>query len=376
MGEYTALLIDQLLREDMDTYVVCLGEKSLPGPVFSYVNKELDSNEANLGQATESLRRFTLLPKALLPVQENMTQALRQLLKKDVFRVFSAEENMTVFDVFYNRDNPKSLQAAYSRLGPEKKQRCKNVVRESLPPGIAAKMNETIVSNELAKAVLSNLDKKLKDQSDIEQRFDGVKEQLRLIEKQTAKPLKCGITLPQLDRMINNKSKSSLVIITTHNPDDLREFAHTLGEELYESRRKSGEIEPLVSFVFDEADEFIPQSPSGSYAKSIEIVHTLARRGRKFGLGIGIATQRIVYLDTSIMAQPHTYFISKLPRKSDRDRLAEAFGISEEMFRQTFKFKKGNWLLVSHDATGLEAVPLPILTNDANKRIQEFLEKL
>ena len=145
---------------------------------------------------------------------------------------------------------------------------------------------------------------------------------------------------------------------------------------MYESRRVNGQIEPIVSFVFDEADEFIPQNPGGSYTKSVEIAHTLARRGRKFGLGIGIATQRIVYLDTSIMAQPHTYLISKLPRKSDRDRLAEAFGISEDMFRQTFKFKKGNWLLVSHDATGLEAVPIPIQTYDANRRIAEFIEKV
>ncbi|WP_198649052.1 hypothetical protein [Cyanothece sp. BG0011] len=48
--------------------------------------------------------------------------------------------------------------------------------------------------------------------------------------------------------------------------------------------------------------------------------------------------QRRTYLDTSILAQPHTYFVSKLPRKSDQDRIREAFGISEEMFRQTVKF--------------------------------------
>ncbi len=102
---------------------------------------------------------------------------------------------------------------------------------------------------------------------------------------------------------------------------------------------------------------------------------TLARRGRKFGLGIGIATQRITYLDTSILAQPHTYFVSKLPRKSDQDRIREAFGLSEEMFRQTVKFKKGDWLLVSYDATGLEAVPLSIHTPDANERLAKFLKK-
>ena len=132
-------------------------------------------------------------------------------------------------------------------------------------------------------------------------------------------------------------------------------------------------------FVFDEADEFIPQRREGaddSYARSRFVVMTLARRGRKFGLGIGIATQRVRYLDTSIMAQPHTYFVSKMPRQSDRQAIAEAFGIAEEMFAQTFKFKKGDWLLMSHDAIGLEAVPVPIHCEDANRRVEAFLNQL
>jgi uncharacterized protein len=45
------------------------------------------------------------------------------------------------------------------------------------------------------------------------------------------------------------------------------------------------------------------------------------------------------------------------------------------MFRQTVKFKKGDWLLVSYDATGLEAVPLPIHTPDANERLAKFLKE-
>lgn len=376
MGEYTALLLDQLLRDDIDTHIVCLGERSLPGPVFSYINRESKAGELALRMSAGALLRFTLLPKALLPATKKIELTLRELLQKDIYRVFAAAENMTVFGVFYDKDNPKSLQASYYKLGATKKELCKKIVRGALPSGAIANMKETLVTNELAKNITEKLRELLdeKDNKDVAKYFDGVLDQLRVIERSTEEPLYCGISLDQLETMLNDRERSALIIITTHSPDDLREFAHTLGESLYESRRKAGQIQPLVSFIFDEADEFIPQSTSGSYQKSVEIAHTLARRGRKFGLGIGIATQRIIYLDTSIMAQPHTYLISKLPRKSDRDRLAEAFGISEDMFRQTFKFKKGNWLLVSHDATGLEAVPIPILTEDANKRIMKYLE--
>jgi DNA helicase HerA-like ATPase len=177
-----------------------------------------------------------------------------------------------------------------------------------------------------------------------------------------------------LSDLNDDDSKSSLYIITAHDSDEMRRFASSIGEEIYESRRRSGGITPLVSFIFDEADEFIPLNAAGTQEDSKAIIRTLARRGRKFGLGFGIATQRVRHLDTSIMAQPHTYLVSKLPRQSDREVVAEAFGVSADMFRQTFKFKPGNWLIMSHDATGLKAVPLPLKVENANERIQTYLE--
>ena len=189
-------------------------------------------------------------------------------------------------------------------------------------------------------------------------------------------PKSCRVLIPKIVEHLNEESGSTLTVVQAADPDALRTFASNLGNAIYEARRRSGQNSPLVSFLFDEADEFIPLNyeKDSSYARSSGIAMTLARRGRKFGLGIGIATQRVTYLNTNIMAQPHTYFISKLPRKSDRERVCEAFGISEEMFRQTFKFRKGNWLLVSHDATGLESVPLPIHADNADQRILDWLK--
>jgi DNA helicase HerA-like ATPase len=40
-----------------------------------------------------------------------------------------------------------------------------------------------------------------------------------------------------------------------------------------------------------------------------EIVETLLRQGRKYGLGGCIATQRIAYLNTNALQQLHTYFV-------------------------------------------------------------------
>jgi DNA helicase HerA-like ATPase len=175
---------------------------------------------------------------------------------------------------------------------------------------------------------------------------------------------------------LNDDSRSSIIVINSFDPDEMRRKSNYLLSSLYSKRRRRGVISPLVLTVFDEADEFIPQDIRGNntYSFSKRIIETIARRGRKFGIGLGIATQRATYLDTNIMGQLHTYFISKLPRSSDRDRVSEAFSLSEEIFSQTFKFRKGDWLFISHEAAGLESVPIPIHSRNSEERIERWLE--
>ncbi len=169
---------------------------------------------------------------------------------------------------------------------------------------------------------------------------------------------------------LNNKKACQTLIITARRDSDLKRFCSILGNELYESRRREGKLEPHTLFLFDEADLFIPLDSGNEETNEIkELCVTLARRGRKFGLGIGIATQRAAMLDTEVMGNLHTYFVSKLPRSTDRQRVAEAFGIGEEQLSPTFTFRPGNWLIISHDATGLKGVPIPTVADDANERI-------
>jgi uncharacterized protein len=196
-------------------------------------------------------------------------------------------------------------------------------------------------------------------------------------QEQIEMPHLVSFSLRNVVSWLNDPKQHGLLIVQAHDPNMLREFASRLAHFAYESRRRTGQITPLVSFVFDEADEFIPgQTSNDSQKKTKAAAMSLARRGRKFGLGIGIATQRIANLDVNTFAQPHTYFVSKLPRQYDRQAIAHAFGISEDMFRQTFKFKKGDWLLASYDAAGLEAIPIPMHAENAEEKIFEFLRQI
>lgn len=376
MGEYTALLIDQLLRDDIDAYLVCLGENTLPRPVFRYINKE---GGVSLPDAVRSLARYTLLPKALKPHAGAMERALECLLTKECVKVFSNVENMTVYYLFFDGANNPMCPSKFKERRGGNLTRRNDLLKQFVRAHGGTNRN---VDAQLAERLLRDLEAAIKPGgmlSEFAEDMEGVITLLTEAIPKLKSPLQCTISFSELIGLLNNKDRSSLVIFNSHDPNQLRVFAKQLGDQVYESRRQSGEIEPLVSFIFDEADEFIPQRREGehpSYTASREIAETLARRGRKFGLGIGIATQRVRYLDTSIMAQPHTYFVSKMPRQSDRQVVAEAFGVSEDMFRQTFKFKKGDWLLMSYDATGLEAIPVPIHCEDANERIKVFLGRI
>lgn len=165
----------------------------------------------------------------------------------------------------------------------------------------------------------------------------------------------------------------SLFVVIGENENSIAVLARQLVDTAFEERRSRSLLYPAVSFVFDEADVFIAQQPAEGDV--VEQATLLARRGRKFGLGLSIATQRIRYLNTSIMAQPHTYFISKLPRKTDREAIAEAFAISEESLEQSFGFSAGQWLIASHDATGLRGAPFPVQLPNANTAVREWLQR-
>lgn len=185
------------------------------------------------------------------------------------------------------------------------------------------------------------------------------------------------MTMSHLLRLLNDEGHDSLIIVQSNRDDDLREFSARLVRTIFNDRKRRGANSPQVLFLYDEADEFMPSqtTEASSYGIAKSAITTLARRGRKFGLGLTFATQRVAYLDTSILGQAHTYLISKLPRQYDRETVSNAFGLSEDILRKTLKFSKGQWLLVSYEATGLENVPLPVQFPNANERIKEFLEQ-
>ena len=395
MGEYLGLLIDLMISSKIESKIVCLGVETLPGPALAYVSEarkppettqastsaSLDSVLASpskaktpnpgpiaqpkpdLDSAARSLLDTALLPKRLKSRTEEFLPHIKQLVQLQKLRVLYEPYKQTLRS-FIERNK----QSVYGRIGEPKR----IALDAFLGRKLQALMDQELTSS-LATTVISTLGG---DQGDFGPQLSVLIERLKDVVHQPQVDVRreYGITLTDIVRSLNSPKNRSLFIVISHDPNKIREFSRELISESFEQRRRTGQITPLSLFVFDEADEFIPANIQGSsYADSTEAVEMLARRGRKFGLGVGIATQRVTYLNTSIMAQPHTYFVSKLPRETDRERVSEAFAIGNDILIQTFKFHKGNWLIMSHDALGVEGVPIPIKSHNAEDRINSFL---
>lgn len=370
MSEYSVLLLDQLC-ELPQAWILGIGEYTFPGRMVDF----LGGNATQQENAIRDLVGSTLYPKPLEGINDRFRPAFERLLSEHKIRIY--QEPIPSFSRFLSdnegvliKGNLGGSRGVIFDLRDNLRQQFGN---QPLFPQTA--QNVIGVINQLRQNQGSSLTQTALNNLSEFQRFLDEDIQSRL---QRVIPAQAMMTEEAIMGHLNSPSESCLFIVQSHDPDDLRNFAFELGRTLYERRRRRGVIIPLVSFVFDEADEFIPlhYERDSSYSRSAWIAETLARRGRKFGIGVGICTQRAANLATNVMAQPHTYLISKLPREYDRTAIQSAFGFSEDMFRQTFKFAPGDWLLVSHDATGLKGTPIPIHAEDANLRILAFLKDL
>lgn len=182
-----------------------------------------------------------------------------------------------------------------------------------------------------------------------------------------------GLTVEGIRELLEDKA-TRLVVISISDPFTIKELAISLTHDLLVRRKRRFTVKPYILVVFDEAQEFMSSKESGIDGKCSAHVETLLRQGRKYGLGVCIATQRIAYLNTNALQQLHTYFVGTLPRPYDRALVSETFMIDKGILEKTLEFAPGEWLLSSYIATGIENVPIFIKADNAEKEIEKYLK--
>lgn len=189
----------------------------------------------------------------------------------------------------------------------------------------------------------------------------------------SAPETKDGYTLERVHRLIEGDDR--LVCLSIADPSVIKGLVISLTSQLLLARRKRFQVKPYILFVFDEAQEFIPQEARGLDRECSYHVERLLRQGRKYGLGGCIATQRIAHLNTSALQQLHTFFVGTLPRPYDRSVVSSTFLVDEGILEKTLEFGPGEWLLASYIATGMENVPIFLRADNAEDEIDAFLAK-
>jgi hypothetical protein len=183
-----------------------------------------------------------------------------------------------------------------------------------------------------------------------------------------------ALTVEGIRELLEDKT-TNLVVLSISDPFTIKELAISLTQDLLVRRKRRFTVKPYILVVFDEAQEFISSKEGGIDGKCSQHVETLLRQGRKYGLGVCIATQRIAYLNTNALQQLHTYFVGTLPRPYDRALISETFMIDKGILEKTLEFAPGEWLLSSYIATGIENVPIFIKADNAEKEVEQYLKQ-
>ncbi len=136
----------------------------------------------------------------------------------------------------------------------------------------------------------------------------------------------------RMDEIVK-KGRTSIINLKGTPPDMQGFIVDKLATSVFELRKR-GKIPPLIMFA-EEAHNFCPQTGK---VECSDIFRTIASEGRKFGLGLGIITQRPAKEDKNVLSQCNTQIILKVTNPNDLKALEKSVegmtkGMKEEIKR-------------------------------------------
>jgi DNA helicase HerA-like ATPase/intein/homing endonuclease len=125
------------------------------------------------------------------------------------------------------------------------------------------------------------------------------------------------------------KGRATIINLKAVEPDTAEMAVYLIAKKLFDLRKKD-RVPPFM-MVFEEAHNFIPEKGFGQ-AISNPIMRKIASEGRKFGLGIGVISQRPARIDKNVLSQCNTQFILKVTNPNDLKAISKSFeGVTSEV---------------------------------------------
>jgi hypothetical protein len=278
MSEYTGLLLDQLVELE-GARIINIGAQTVPESVLIYyhehgkVGKERDKE--NQKKATIEFVKSTVLSKALKHRQNELYRPMWRFLwdRKILFwqqRFSSVADIISAVRNNFKKVNANSDNDVYNFVKKLTVQFQDRNLSEELVTEIEAQIEAFIEGyNKDEQNKKDNKSIKGTARSNLESIVSSLRSENVSRQAQVEPPATVSTSIPKIIEWLNDPSQRNLLIIQAHDPDALRGFVGMLTGAAYESRRKTGQITPPVSFIFDEADEFIPGVQSISDSQKI-----------------------------------------------------------------------------------------------------------
>ena len=83
-----------------------------------------------------------------------------------------------------------------------------------------------------------------------------------------------------------------------------------------------------IALLCEEAHRYVPADPNQGFEPTRRAIARIAKEGRKYGVSLGVITQRPSELDSTVLSQCSTMFAMRLGNERDKTIIAAASGVS------------------------------------------------
>ncbi|MEZ5592700.1 MAG: ATP-binding protein [Gammaproteobacteria bacterium] len=78
-----------------------------------------------------------------------------------------------------------------------------------------------------------------------------------------------------------------------------------------------------VLFICEEAHRYVPNHGEAQYKEAQEAIRRIAKEGRKYGLGLGLISQRPSDVESTVLSQCNSWIVLRLTNSSDQEHVAK-----------------------------------------------------
>jgi DNA helicase HerA-like ATPase len=181
----------------------------------------------------------------------------------------------------------------------------------------------------------------------LEWRIQGLMKQAQILDdtrhldlRALFQPGQC--TVLQLDEVDRREQQVAVAVLLR------RLYQARQDTERQRSRQGSDTYLPYPAFVLlEEAHHFAPGGEGTARVSSAEILRTILAEGRKFGVGVGLISQRPGKLDQDVLSQCMTQILLRIVNPIDQNNVAAAVeGASRDVLDELPALSKGQAIVV------------------------------